>query len=61
MDINKPGGKFFLDRMEELIKQQHPTVSVKRYAKPGPGAPVAAGLLAKIKDECKYVVTGLAD
>ena len=61
VDINKPGGSFFLDRMEELIKQAHPTVSVKRYAKPGPGAPVAASLLAKIKDECKYVITGLAD
>ena len=43
VDINKPGGNFFLDRMEELIKAQHPTVSVKRYAKPGAGAPVRAG------------------
>ena len=53
VDINKPGGKFFLDRMEELIKQQHPTVSVKRYAKPGPGAPVAARRLSASMLACR--------
>ncbi len=43
LDISKPGGKAFLDRMEHLLKERYGVAEVVReikptYTKPAPGA-----------------------
>ncbi len=43
LDISKPGGKAFLDRMEHLLKERYGVSEVVReikptYTKPAPGA-----------------------
>jgi hypothetical protein len=43
LDISKPGGKAFLDRMEHLLKDRYGVAEVVReikptYTKPAPGA-----------------------
>ncbi len=43
LDINKPGGKAFLDRLEQILKERYGVAEVLRetkptYTKPAPGA-----------------------
>jgi hypothetical protein len=61
LDISKPGGSVFLDRLEELLRVRHGVRRVIRamkptFAKPAPNE-VIAGLLAS----CDAVVEALAD
>jgi hypothetical protein len=34
LDISKPGGRFFLDRVEHLLKERYGVAGVMRHAKP---------------------------
>jgi hypothetical protein len=34
LDISKPGGRFFLDRMEQLLRDRYQVASVLRHTKP---------------------------
>ena len=43
LDISKPGGKAFLDRLEQILKERYGVAEVVRetkptYTKPAPGA-----------------------
>ncbi len=59
LDISKPRGDVFLDRVDELLKGLG--VTVNRYKKPTFTRVAPVDLLQKISTECDVVVEGLAD
>ena len=59
LDITKPRGDVFLDRLEELLADSGATV--RRYAKPTFTKPCPSALRLKIKSECSVLVEALAD
>lgn len=61
LDIRKPRGNVLLDRLEALLREQLPGVTVKRYAKPTFTKPCPDDLRLQIKGECNFVVEALAD
>ena len=60
LDISKPGGSFFLDRLEQLLKERYQVASVLRVMKPTFAKPAPAGILEQIRS-VDAVVEGLAD
>ena len=61
LDISKPRGNVLLDRLEALIGERAPGVTVKRYAKPTFAKPAPEPLRSKIVEEADFVVEALAD
>ena len=61
LDISKPRGDVLLDRLEALLTERLPGVSVNRYAKPTFAKPAPAALRQEIKAENLFVVEALAD
>ena len=61
LDISKPRGNVMLDRLEALIGERAPEVTVKRYAKPTFAKPAPETLRRKIVEEADFVVEALAD
>jgi hypothetical protein len=59
LDISKPRGDVFLDRLAKLLEARH--VTVRRYAKPTHARPASADLRSQIAAECDAVVEALAD
>jgi len=59
LDISKPRGDVFIDRLEELFTQRG--VSTKRYRKPTFSKPAPLDLRQRIAAECTAVVEALAD
>ena len=59
LDINKPRGDVFLDRLEELLTRQG--TLVRRYAKPTFTKPAPADLRHEIATHCHAVIEALAD
>ncbi len=59
LDIAKPRGEVFLDRLAELLSERG--VTVRRYAKPTFTRPLPADLRAEIAAECEVVIEALAD
>ena len=59
LDISKPRGDVFLDRLEELLTAQG--ASVKRYAKPTFTKPAPVDLRHEIATQCTLVIEALAD
>ncbi|MDD7937354.1 hypothetical protein PHK61_02845 [Actinomycetospora lutea] len=59
LDIAKPRGDVFLDRLESLLGERGATV--RRYAKPTFTKPLPADLRAEIAAECDVVIEALAD
>lgn len=61
LDIRKPRGDVFLDRLDERLQSELPGVEIRRYAKPTFTKPCPDDLRLQIKDECDFVVEALAD
>ncbi len=61
LDISKPRGNVFLDRLEELIAERLPGVKVNRYRKPTFTKPAPEELRQKIREESDFVIEALAD
>jgi hypothetical protein len=61
LDISKPRGGVLLDRLEALIKDRAPGVTVNRYAKPTFAKPAPDALRQEIFRDNDFVVEGLAD
>jgi hypothetical protein len=61
LDIRKPRGDVFLARLEEVLRERAPGVSVARYAKPTFTKPAPEDLRAEIAARCTAVIEALAD
>jgi hypothetical protein len=59
LDISKPRGNVFLDRLQELLEDRG--FGVRRYAKPTFTKPAPADLRHQISQECNLVIEALAD
>lgn len=59
LDISKPRGNVFLDRIEERLVGMG--AAVKRYAKPTFAKPAPVDLRHEIATECQVVIEALAD
>ncbi len=59
LDISKPRGNVFLDRVEEKLGELGATV--KRYAKPTFAKPAPVDLRHEIATTCDAVIEALAD
>ncbi len=59
LDISKPRGDLFLDRVQERLEERG--AKVKRYAKPTFAKPAPANLRNEIAVECDAVIEALAD
>ena len=59
LDISKPRGDVFLDRLAELIEGTG--AQVKRYTKPTFTRPAPVDLRHEISEQCEVVIEALAD
>jgi len=59
LDISKPRGELFLDRVEEALARRGAVV--RRYRKPTFTKPAPADLRAEIATQCDAVIEALAD
>jgi hypothetical protein len=59
LDISKPRGDVFLDRLAELLAERG--ITVRRYAKPTFTKPMPPDLRREIITECDVVIEALAD
>ena len=60
LDISKPGGSIFLDRIERLLKERHGVAGVIREMKPTFAKPAPPGVIEKIRS-ADAVIEALAD
>lgn len=60
LDISKPGGNIFLDRLEHLLRERYGVTSVIREMKPTFAKPAPPGVLDKIRG-ADAVIEALAD
>jgi len=60
LDISKPGGNIFLDRIERLLKERHGVASVIREMKPTFAKPAPPNVIEKIRS-ADAVIEALAD
>jgi hypothetical protein len=59
LDISKPGGSVFLDRVEQLLRSRD--VAVERLRKPTFTRPAPPDLRREIAERCDLVIEALAD
>lgn len=59
LDISKPRGDVFLDRLAVLLGERG--VGVERYSKPTYTKPAPADLRQQIRVQCEAVIEALAD
>ena len=59
LDISKPRGNVFLDRVQERLRERG--VEVKRYRKPTFSKPAPVNIRQAIASECGAVIEALAD
>lgn len=61
LDIRKPRGNVLLDRLEEILNERCPDVTISRYAKPTFTKPAPDDLRREMKSQVDLVVEALAD
>ena len=61
LDISKPRGNVLLDRLEALLQDRLPGITVNRYAKPTFTKPAPDELRREIFAANDFVIEGLAD
>lgn len=62
LDISKPGGSYFLDHLERLLKEQFGVAHVVRAMKPTFTKPAPAAVIESlINAHCDAVIEALAD
>lgn len=61
LDISKPRGNVFLDRLEQRLTERLPGVELRRYEKPTFTKPAPQDLRRQIAEECGFVIEALAD
>jgi hypothetical protein len=60
VDISKPGGSVFLDRLADRLQREHGVAAVTRVMKPTFSKRAPAGLIDQLRD-AEAVVLALAD
>jgi hypothetical protein len=61
LDISKAKGSFFLDRVEEMLREQHGVKDVVRRMKPTVTRPAPVPLQAELCEKCDAIVEALSD
>ena len=62
LDISKPGGSIFLDRLENLLTERHGVSRIVRVTKPTFTKPAPDSVIAQFVDaKCDAVIEALAD
>jgi len=61
LDISKPKGNVFLDRVEQVLRAQHGAADVLRFMKPTFTKPAPRDLRDEIAGKCDAVIEALAD
>ncbi len=61
LDINKAKGVFFLDRLEEILREQYGVTEVLRRTKLTPGRPAAEDIQRELQEKCDAVIEALSD
>ena len=61
LDISKPGGNLFLDRLESILRERYRVADVIRTRKPTFAKPAPADLREEVAARCEAVVEALAD
>ncbi len=61
LDISKPRGNVLLDRLEGLLGERLPDITINRYAKPTFAKPAPDALRADIAARNDFVIEALAD
>tara|TARA_B100001013_G_scaffold237443_1_gene146216 strand:- start:124 stop:408 length:285 start_codon:yes stop_codon:yes gene_type:complete len=61
LDINKAKGVFFLDRLEEILREQYGVKEVLRRTKLTPGRPAADAIQHELQEKCDAVIEALSD
>ena len=60
LDISKPGGSFFLDRLERLLREEFHVANVVRVSKPTFAKPAPHGVIEQLRT-VDAVIEALAD
>jgi hypothetical protein len=61
LDISKPKGNFFLDRVEALLRERYGVREVLRRRKPTVARPAPAELREEIVGRCDALIEALSD
>jgi hypothetical protein len=61
LDISKSKGAFFLDRVEEMLRQQYGVKEVLRRMKPTVTRPAPVALKEELREKCDAVIEALSD
>jgi hypothetical protein len=61
LDISKAKGSFFLDRVEEVLRQQYGVKDVLRRMKPTVTRPAPELIKAELTEKCDAVIEALSD
>ena len=61
LDINKAKGVYFLDRLEEILREQYGVKEVLRRTKLTPGRPAAEDIQQELREKCDAVIEALSD
>jgi hypothetical protein len=61
LDISKSKGAFFLDRVEEILRNQYGVKEVLRRMKPTVTRPAPESIKTELTEKCDAVVEALSD
>jgi hypothetical protein len=61
LDISKSKGVFFLDRVEEILRQQYGVKDVLRRMKPTVTRPAPQPIKTELQEKCDAVIEALSD
>ena len=61
LDISKPKGDHFLNRVEQVLREQYGVAEVHRFRKPTFTKPAPRDLRQEIAGKCDAVIEALAD
>ena len=61
LDISKSKGAFFLDRVEEILREQYGVKDVLRRMKPTVTRPTPEPIKAELTEKCDAVIEALSD
>jgi hypothetical protein len=61
LDISKAKGSFFLDRVEEVLREQYGVKDVLRRMKPTVARPAPEPIKTELREKCDAVIEALSD